>query len=97
MTIVVTPNAPPTFNNLTTQYCQGAAIPPLPQLSSNGVLGTWFPPVNNQQTTTYTFVPGPGQCSNQAQVQIVITPITTPTFTQVPAICAGGFLAPLPT
>src|SRR5690554_4928560 len=72
---------------------------PLPVMSNNtptAVFGTWFPPLNNQQTTTYTFVPNSDQCANQVQVTIVIKPYTTPQFNQVPPICAGGFLAPLP-
>src|SRR5690554_4116874 len=99
LTIEVTPKISPTFSNIRLEYCQGDTMQPLPLMSNNSptpVLGTWFPPLNNQQTTTYTFVPAAGQCANQVQVTIAIKPYTTPQFIPVPPICAGDFLAPLP-
>jgi len=95
--IVVEPKVTPFFNNIPDSYCQGATMGSLPQMSSNGITGIWSPPLNNQQTTNYTFFPNPGQCTTQVQVTIKIIPITTPDFIQIPPICAGDFLADLPT
>ena len=47
--------------------------------------------------TTYTFTPNAGQCvTGSAQMTVTVNPSTTPTFTQVAAICAGGSFT-LPT
>lgn len=43
-------------------YCVGSNIPPLPTTSLNGVPGSWFPTVNNLQTSVYYFTPAPGYC-----------------------------------
>ena len=68
----------------------------------NGFTFTGQNPVLNNVTTaasgTY-FVKGTGAngCRNDASVNVTVTPKTTPTFTQVAAICAGASLAALPT
>lgn len=79
------------------QYCQGANIPPLPNTSINNVTGSWAPAINNQQTTTYTFTPDPGQCSDPVNLTIQILPNVTPNFNQFPAYCVGDAVPPLPT
>ena len=53
--------------------------------------------MNNAATTLYTFTPTTGLCATTATMSITVNPNTTPTFTQVPAICSGGSLSALPT
>jgi surface protein len=80
-----------------TNYCFNSIIPPLPLVSDNGIQGTWSPALNNSITTTYTFTPSTGQCGGPTFVTINIAPNTPTVFTQVPPICAGENLLPLPT
>jgi hypothetical protein len=86
----------PSFS-LTNEICLGTTLSPLPTTSTNGIIGSWSPPLNNEATTTYTFTPNVGQCANNTSTTIIIDPNITPIFTQVPAICSGATLTPLPT
>jgi serine protease inhibitor len=78
----------PTFTQVAT-ICAGGSFT-LPTTSNNAITGTWSPAINNQATTTYTFTPSAGQCANTTTMTVTVNPSTTPTFTQVAAICAGG-------
>ncbi len=98
MTIVVNnPTIIPTFQQVG-PICPGNNVSPLPVDSTNGIHGSWSPAINNMATTTYTFTPMPGQCALPTTMTIEATqaPNRVPTFTQVPQICTGGYLAPLP-
>ena len=96
LTIVVNPNIIPSFNAIA-PICSGANLNTLPTTSTNGVLGSWAPALNNTQTTTYTFTPNSGQCANTSILTIVVNPIITPAFSAVPPVCSGANLEPLPT
>jgi len=73
MTITINTNVTPTFDAVTT-YCAGASIPALPTNSTNGVIGTWSPTLNNTATTTYTFTPSSGQCAISTNLTINVNP-----------------------
>ena len=92
----VTVNTSPTFTQVEA-VCSGETIEALPTTSINGVTGTWLPVINNTATTTYTFSPTDLACNNPTTMTITVNPITTPTFTQVQAVCSGAILAALPT
>ena len=94
MGISVVPNVIPNFNTVA-PICSGASLV-LPNPSNNGITGTWFPPVNNTATTTYTFTPNAGQCAVTANTTVVVNPNATPTFTPVGPICSGTGLSALP-
>ncbi|MGB1268680.1 MAG: hypothetical protein ACPG45_03005, partial [Flavobacteriaceae bacterium] len=96
MEIIVNPTLTPTFTQVN-PVCSGESLSPLPTTSNNGVTGTWSPAINNTSTTTYTFTPDIGQCATTQTMEIVVTPLTTPIFTQVNPICSGESLSPLPT
>jgi len=96
LTIVVNPMLTPVFTQVA-PICAGGALNALQTTSNNGITGTWSPALNNTTTTSYTFTPTAGQCANTTTMTIVVNPILTPAFTQVPAICIGGTLNPLPT
>jgi hypothetical protein len=89
VTVTATPSgATPVFTQINT-ICQGESLT-LPTTSTNGIQGAWSPAVNNQATTTYTFTPSVGQCSSQtATMTVQVTPITTPSFTQIAPQCEG--------
>ena len=55
-----------------TVFCQGATIPALPTVSTNGIEGVWQPALNSEATTTYVFTPNPGQCSASSSLTITI-------------------------
>jgi len=95
-TITITPNVTPTFAPQG-PFCIGSNIPPLPSTSQNGYSGTWSPVINNQTTTTYTFTPNAGLCATATNLTITITPLLTPTFTQVGPYCSGAVVPPLNT
>lgn len=97
VTIVVDTLTIPTFVQIM-PHCLNWAMATLPQSSLEGVIGTWTPAVNNQQTTTYTFLPNNTQCAVDTVTMLIeIHPVITPVFTQVAPICAGQTLLPLPT
>lgn len=96
LTIVVNPNIVPSFDAVAS-ICSGANLNVLPTTSTNGILGSWSPTLNNTQTTTYTFTPNSGQCTTTTTLTIVVNPVNTPTFSAIPPVCSGANLNPLPT
>jgi gliding motility-associated-like protein len=96
MQITIIPNIVPQFTQLG-PYCVNTPIAPLPTTSLDNISGTWSPQINNQDTTTYTFTPNPGECAYPTQMTIAIWPLVQPTFNQVAAVCQDANLAPLPT
>ena len=94
--ITVTPRITPTFN-LVNPICSGAVLSALPTTSTNSIIGTWSPALNNLATTTYTFVPTSGQCVANGSLTITVIPIVTSTFNAITPICSGATLAALPT
>lgn len=77
-------------------YCEGETIPALPNISNDGITGSWSPELDASQTTTYTFTPNAGECALETMFTISINPNVTPTFTNVATICAGDTLLALP-
>jgi gliding motility-associated-like protein len=96
MTIAVESEFTPTFNTVG-PFCQGDIIPALPTTSTNGIIGTWSPALNNNTTTTYTFTPNAGQCALDATLTITINALITPTFNAAGPFCQGTTIAALPT
>ncbi|MFD2543036.1 T9SS type B sorting domain-containing protein [Lacinutrix gracilariae] len=96
MTITVNPEVVPTFMQVP-DICSGETLAPLPTTSDNGINGTWSPSLDNTTTTTYTFTPNAGECASTQTMTITVNPEIVPTFTQVPDICSGDTIAPLPT
>ena len=94
MTVTVDQPTVPTFTAIAA-ICTGGSFT-LPSTSNNSITGTWFPSVNNQATTTYTFVPNTGICATVANITVTVNQPSTPVFTQIAAICAGSSFT-LPT
>lgn len=90
-TIVITPNNPSTFTNIT-GICEGTTAS-LPTTSIEGYSGTWLPTAINTSiigTTTYTFTPNAGQCAAVGSIQVTIDDRSLPTFTQIDDLCLGA-------
>ncbi len=96
LTITVNPILSPDFDAVP-DICSGDFLADLPTTSNNGISGSWTPAIDNTATTTYTFTPDPGECATTQTLTIVVNQAITPTFDPVPAVCAGDFLADLPT
>ena len=88
MEIIIIQLVTPTFDPVDS-YCEGEVIPDLTTTSNEGLTGSWSPIIDNTQTTTYTFLPDIGQCSNNQSLEIIVDLLETPTFNQQPPICAG--------
>lgn len=92
VTVNVNPRTTPTFNTIA-NICQGSTPPALPNISTNGISGTWSPASINTGalgSTTYTFTPTAGQCANNGSINITIdSPSITPTFNPIAPICSG--------
>ena len=68
----------------------------LPIISIEGVTGSWSPAIDNTQTTSYTFTPDPGQCSNEQTMVVSVGPPETPTFAIMGPYCQTGNIDDLP-
>ena len=93
--IIVNPILDPTFDPIP-PICAGDNLLSLPTTSTNGIDGTWSPAINNTATTTYTFTPN-GPCGNTTTLEIIVEPLIISEFDQIPPLCPGEVLAPLPT
>jgi len=77
--------------------CVGEQIEELPITSNNGIEGNWSPPLDNTQTTTYTFTPNDSECALSTTLEIIVEPILIPEFNEQGPFCSGEPLEPLPT
>lgn len=75
--VVVSQGTVPTFSQIATQ-CLGATFV-LPNTSTNGIIGTWTPAINNSSTTTYIFTPASGQNAITTSMTIEVVQPITPT------------------
>ena len=73
-TITVSGPAPTTpLTDPISDICNGDSFT-LPNISNNGINGSWSPVLNNTVTTTYTFTPDPGQCALTTDLTVVVIP-----------------------
>ena len=96
LTITVNPKIDPVFNPIN-DICSGDPLALLPTTSTNGIIGTWTPALDNTTTTLYIFTPSVGECANPAELIITVIQKSDPVFTPINAICSRDALAPLPT
>lgn len=89
------PSEEPIFNPVPPQ-CPGGDNP-LPETSTEGYTGTWSPPFDPYNTTTYTFTPDEGQCATEPVTLVVeITDEITPTFQEIEPLCQNSEAPELP-
>ena len=77
-------------------YCQGSPVPDILTTSTEGITGSWSPPIDNIQTTIYSFIADPGQCVNPQTMEIAIDPIHETTFQPFGPYCQDDPADPLP-
>ncbi|MEO1262711.1 MAG: gliding motility-associated C-terminal domain-containing protein [Bacteroidota bacterium] len=75
----------------------------LPDISNNGVAGTWDvgttfdPSGQGGSVATINFTPNPGQCASGQSMQITVEFLEIPSFTPIGNVCEGDPPIPLPS
>jgi hypothetical protein len=82
-----------TFDSIS-PLCKGDVFSLSPN-SNEGVAGSWFPPVNFDQSTVYTFTPVTEVCASAFQLLVEIKEKVTPTFSIDSVFCSGKIESPL--
>ena len=80
--------------------CQNTIPPALPDVSLNGISGTWDPAIIETSVTgifTYTFTPDPDECASVFTMEIEIVDEIIPVFVQIGPLCVDAVPPPLPT
>ncbi|GAO45730.1 gliding motility-associated C-terminal domain-containing protein [Flavihumibacter petaseus] len=97
LVITITDQVAPTFTTIPA-FCEGSVAPVLPNVSLNGITGSWVPAVvNNTTSGSYTFIPDAGQCAAPISIDITVTPAVTPTFDAIGDICQNSVAPALPS
>jgi gliding motility-associated-like protein len=91
LNVQVDQNVTPTFDAIA-PICTGGNFT-LQSPSLEGIVGSWTPAINNNLTTTYTFIPTGGVCANTASLTVTVSNPVTPTFTPIAPICSGDNLS----
>jgi len=89
--VLISPDATPVFTALG-PYCAGDTPGLLPDISVNGITGTWNPAsigTGSAGTAAYSFTPSSGQCAVGATMQVTVNALVTPAFTIPGPYCAG--------
>ncbi len=82
----------PIFNAIN-PFCSGSIAPVLPNISNNGISGTWFPSVvSNTSTGIYTFTPNIGQCATSVQRTVTVESVVITNLSSNSPICSGNTL-----
>ena len=81
--------------------CESDSPVTLPNLSNNGILGTWDinpvdPAGQGGNTISANFTPDAGECATSTTIDIVVTTDVTPTFDPVGPICENDSPFSLP-
>lgn len=89
LAVTVTPITIPDFAPVAS-FCEGTPAPVLSNTSPNGVVGTWSPAIiSNTISGSYLFTPLANQCAASQILNVLVILRTVPTFSPVPAFCAG--------
>ena len=100
VTLIINTLPPPTFTQLG-PYCLNSNPGILPTISNNTttINGTWSPATISTSTVgsqTYTFTPNAGQCATSTTMNVTITALVVPTFTQLGPYCQNATPGILP-
>ena len=98
ISILVNPIVTPIFT-FKTSICNNETVPVLPNISNNGIAGSWNPSiVSNTATANYSFTPTAGQCTTPStNVTVTVNPNIVPSFSPIAPICSGATSPVLPT
>jgi gliding motility-associated-like protein len=92
--VTVNPSVSPEFDSKG-PFCENAFLPQvlLPELSKNGISGTWNPAMlstENPGITIYTFTPNPGQCSSVYPMSVEVYSSPTIDAGNDVIVCSGS-------
>ncbi|PKP02031.1 MAG: hypothetical protein CVU14_04150 [Bacteroidetes bacterium HGW-Bacteroidetes-9] len=90
--ITVTEETTPVFTPFAL-VCQNSVPPVLPDVSLNGISGSWDPPVINSTVAgnfIFTFIPDDGECAVATSVEITVSPEVFPQFDQIGPLCLNS-------
>jgi gliding motility-associated-like protein len=76
--ITIASSVAPTFPTIAGSYCQNDTSTTLPQISKEGIHGTWNPSSINTADVgraVYTFTPVAGSCGIALQISVVVNPL----------------------
>ncbi|HET7003115.1 MAG TPA: gliding motility-associated C-terminal domain-containing protein [Puia sp.] len=76
--ITIASSIAPTFPTISNSYCQNDTSTTLPQISKEGIHGTWSPSSINTTDVgraAYTFTPVAGSCGIALQISITVNPL----------------------
>ena len=94
VTVTVVDNVIPVFSlDPEYTYCEGDSPVVLPEISDNGISGTWSPSVISTETiglTTYTFTPNPGECAYETSIDVLVKELPTATLSGGGDYCEGA-------
>jgi gliding motility-associated-like protein len=79
-------------------FCTGTPAPILGPTSPNGITGTWAPAIiSNTISGSYVFTPNPTlfPCATTQTLNVVVTPLVTPTFTSILTTVCQNATAPI--
>ena len=76
--------------------CKGDVFSLAPS-SLEGITGSWFPPVDFDQTKGYTFTPTNEVCATSYQLVVEVKEKVLPTFSIDTLFCSGKIVSPLVT
>jgi gliding motility-associated-like protein len=95
LTVVITPKTITNFAAIPA-FCSGTAAPILAPTSPNGVSGTWSPAtISNTTSGSYLFTPNATECATNQTLNVVVNPLITPNFEDIP-LCSGTAAPILP-
>ena len=97
LSIDVTDQITPDFDAVG-PLCLNSTPPQLPNVSNNGITGSWSPTISTGTvgTTIYTFTPDAGQCGAATTLSITVTDQITPTFNAIGPFCLNSIAPALP-
>jgi gliding motility-associated-like protein len=98
LTVNTTNSVNPTFTAMG-PYCVNSAPGILPNISNNGINGTWNPPVINtvvMGNSNYVFTPAAGQCGDTAMLTINVDNQVLPVFNPQGPFCLNTNVPNLP-
>lgn len=82
--VVLVPNVDPIFDIPSSPICSGEPMPIMPNVSNNGILGTWSVAetnVDNLTLLTYTFTPNNGECASNVYFTVEVISTYVPVIT----------------
>ncbi len=96
MNVEITNSIDPSFDQLG-PYCQGDTPDDLPQISLNGISGSWDSPINTNDlgVSIYTFTPD-DECANQITMSVSVTELLVAVFMQLGPYCVDAVPDVLP-